>query len=78
VYIDRQDSRPTDPLLSYTCTGEGDHIFRERSSAITDNKTLSDSDFSKDEFIPDINNLFGEISIGDNIDAYDDVVVVTA
>ncbi|KAK1629707.1 hypothetical protein QYE76_004022 [Lolium multiflorum] len=41
-------------------------VFGERLRAITGNTTSSDDDFPKDDFFPDIDNLFGNLKMGDN------------
>jgi hypothetical protein len=45
------------------------HVFGKRLRATTGNTTSSDDEFSNDHFFPDIDNLFGNLNMGDNVDA---------
>ena len=48
----------------------GDQAFGERLRATTGNTTSSsDHDFPDDNFFPDVNNLLGNLNMGDNNDA---------
>ncbi|KAK1616127.1 hypothetical protein QYE76_021644 [Lolium multiflorum] len=44
----------------------GNQVFGERLRATTGNTTSSDDEFSNDDFLPDIDNLFGNLNMGDN------------
>jgi hypothetical protein len=47
----------------------GDQVFGERFSVTTGITTSTDNDFPDDGFFPDINDLFGNLNMGNNIDA---------
>jgi hypothetical protein len=47
----------------------GNQVFGECLRATTSNTTSSDDDFPNDDFFPDIENLFGNLNMGDNQDA---------
>ncbi|KAK1651278.1 hypothetical protein QYE76_069083 [Lolium multiflorum] len=47
----------------------GNRVFGERLRATTGNTTSSDDDFPNDDFFLDIDNIFGNLNMGDNQDA---------
>jgi hypothetical protein len=44
----------------------GNQVFGERLHTTTGNTTSSDDEFPNDDFFPDIDNLFGNLNMGDN------------
>jgi hypothetical protein len=45
-----------------------DQVFGERLHVTTANATSSDNEFPNDDLFPDVDDLFGDLSMGDNTD----------
>ena len=56
----------------------GNQVFGERLRATTGNTNLFDNEFPNDDFFPDIDNLFGNLNMGDNTDAAATANIVAA
>jgi hypothetical protein len=54
----------------------GDQVFEERLHATTANTMPSDDKFLNDDLFPDVDDLFGDLNMGDNTD--DDALATAA
>jgi hypothetical protein len=51
--------------------GGGNQFFGERLRTTTSNTTSSDEEFPNNDFFPDVDDLFGNLNMGENIDVDD-------
>ncbi|KAK1666337.1 hypothetical protein QYE76_054496 [Lolium multiflorum] len=62
--LEERNRRPTTNKIV-----RGNQVFEKRLRATTGNTTSSDNEFPNKDFFPDIDNLFGSLNMGDNVDA---------